>query len=65
MDSNKLKLDADKTEFIAFGTKKQRALLEPFFPVDIPDNLLYPAELVRNLGAWFDSQFTFTKTQSL
>ena len=31
------------------------------FPVDILDNFLYPAESVRNLGVWFDSQFTFTK----
>ena len=30
MDSNKLKLDADKTEFIVFGTKKQRDTLVIF-----------------------------------
>ena len=31
-----------------------------FFPVNILGNLLSPAEVVRNLGVWSDSRFSFS-----
>ena len=57
---NKLKLNPDKTEFILFGSKNIRTKLGKFFPVSILGTLLSPAEAIRNLGAWFDSDFSFS-----
>ena len=61
MSSSKLKLNPDKTEFILFGSKKQRERLSACFPIDILGNPLHPTESVRNLGVWFDSDFSFSK----
>ena len=61
MATNKLKLNASKTEFIILGNKRQRSLLEPHLPVNILGNLLQPSESVRNLGVWFDADFSFSK----
>ena len=61
MGSNKLKLNPDKTEFILFGSPSQRASLAGCFPVDILGSKLCPTEVVRNLGVFFDSGFTFSK----
>ena len=61
MSASKLKLDPDKTEFILFGSKKQREGLNVCFPIDILSNPLHPTESVRNLGVWFDSDFSFSK----
>ena len=55
------KLNSDKTEFILFGSKKQRERLKACFPIDILGNPLYPTESVRNLGVWFNSDFSFSK----
>ena len=55
--ANKLKLNADKTDFIIFGSKK----LNPFFPVNILGESLIPSDAIKNLGVWFDSDFSFTK----
>ena len=60
MSASKLKLNPDKTEFILFGSKKQRKRLNAGFPIDILGNRLHP-ESVRNLGVWFDSDFSFSK----
>ena len=57
MSASKLKLNPDKTEFILFGSKKQRERLNACFPIDILGNPLHPTESVRNLGVWFDSDF--------
>ena len=57
MSASKLKLNPDKTEFILFGSKKQRES----FPIDILGNPLHPTKSVRNLGVWFDSDFSFSK----
>ena len=57
----KLKLNPDKTEFILFGSKKQRERLNVCFPIDILGNPLHPTKSVRNLGVWFDSDFSFSK----
>ena len=61
MSSSKLKLNPDKTEFILFGSKKQRERLNVCFPIDILGNPLHPTKSVRNLGVWFDSDFSFSK----
>ena len=63
MSSSKLKLNPDKTEFILFGSKKQRERLNACFPIDILGNPLHPTESVRNLGVWFDSDLSFSKQQ--
>ena len=54
MSASKLKLNPDKTEFILFGSKKQRERLNACFPIDILGSPLHPTESVRNLGVWFD-----------
>ena len=61
MSASKLKLSPDKTEFILFGSKKQREMLNVCFPIIILGNPLYPTKSVRNLGVWFDSDFSFSK----
>ena len=61
MWASKLKLNPDKTEFILFGSKKQRKRLNACFSIDILGNPLHPTESVRNLGVWFDSDFSFSK----
>ena len=50
MSASKLKLNPDKTEFILFGSKKQRERLNVCFPIDP----FHPTKSVRNLGVWFD-----------
>ena len=61
MSASKLKPNPDKTEFILFGSKKQRERLNVCFPIDILGNHLHPTKSVRNLGVWFDSDFSFSK----
>ena len=61
MSMSKLKLNPDKTEFIIFGSKVQREKLLQHFPVDILGNPLHPAEFVKNLGVWFDSNLSLSK----
>ena len=50
MSASKLKLNPNKTEFILFGSKKQRERLNECFPIDILGNPLHPTKSVRNLG---------------
>ena len=40
--ANKLKLNADKTDFILFGAKSQQEKFNPFFPVNILGESLIP-----------------------
>ena len=61
MTASKLKLNPDKTAFIAFGLKRQRDKLKGYFPTTILGSPLSPAELVKNLGVWFDSDFSLSK----
>ena len=61
MSASKLKLNPDKTEFILFGSMKQRERLNACFPIDILGNPLHPTKSVRNLGVCFDSDFSFSK----
>ena len=61
LGSNKLKLNADKTEFIIYRSKTQRERLKTFLPINILGESLMPSEYVKNLGVWFDSNFSFSK----
>ena len=57
MPTSKLKLIPDKTEFIVFGSKRQRDKLKAYFTTTILGSPLCPAESVKNLGIWFNSDF--------
>ena len=59
LSTNKLKLNPDNAEFIVFGSKFQHEKLNHSFPVNILGNLISPVDAVRNLGVWFDSDFSF------
>ena len=61
MSASKLKLNPDKTEFIVFGSKRQRDKLKVHFPSTILGSPLCPAEWVKNQGVWFDSDFSLSK----
>ena len=61
MSTSKLKLNPDKTEFIIFGSKRQRDKLKACFPIDVLGSPLSPVDSVRNLGVWFDSDFSLSK----
>ena len=61
MSTSKLKLNPDKTEFIIFGSKRQRDKLKACFPINIFGNSFCPADSVKNLGVWFDSDFSLSK----
>ena len=49
------------TEFIVFGSKRQRNKLKVYFPSTVLGNPLCPAELVKNLVVCFDSDFSLSK----
>ncbi|KAK2194261.1 hypothetical protein NP493_1g08017 [Ridgeia piscesae] len=59
MKISKLKLNANKTEFIIIGTITQRAKLDGFFPTHILNQSVTPAPSVSNLGGNFDESFNF------
>ena len=61
MSLSKLKLNPEKTEFIVFGSKAQRQKISSHFPVSILGGLLHPVDSVRNLGVWFDADFSFSE----
>jgi hypothetical protein len=60
MSSNMLKLNPDKTEFILFGSEKQRSILGSCFPLDILGNHFSPANKVKNLGVILDSTLSLS-----
>ena len=60
LSTNKLKLNPDKTELIVFGSKSPREKLNHSFPVNILSNIISPVDAVRNLGVWFNSDFSFS-----
>ena len=43
-----------------FGSKSQCENLNHSFPVNILGNLISPVDAVKNLGVWFDSDFSFS-----
>ena len=57
LSANMLKFNPDKTDFIIFGSKTHHVKLKFFLPVNILGNQLHPAEVVKNLEAWFNSDF--------
>ena len=59
MSSSMLKLNPDKTEFIIFESHAQLKKLGPYLPVKIFGNFMHPAVVVKNLGVWFDANFSF------
>ena len=62
MSASKLKLNANKAEFIVFGSKRQRDKLKVYYiPSTILGSPLCSAEWVKNLGVWFDSDFSLSK----
>ena len=61
MSHSKLKLNPEKTEFIVFGSKAQCQKISSHFPVSILGSLLHPVDSVRNLGVWFDVEFSFSE----
>ena len=61
MSLSKLRLNPEKTEFIVFGSKAQRKKISSYFPVSILGSFLHPVDSVRNLGVWFDADFSFTE----
>ena len=61
ISASKLKLYPHKTEFIVFASKRQRDKLKAYFPSTILGSPLCPAELVKNLGVWVNSDFSLSK----
>ena len=59
MSSSMLELNPDKTEFIIFRPHAQLTKLDPYLPVRIFGNFMHPAVVVKNLGVWFDANFSF------
>ena len=59
MKNSKLKLNADKTEFLIIGTSTQRAKLDGFFPIHILSQSITPDASVLNLGLTFDGNLNF------
>ena len=59
MSSSMLKLNPEKTEFIIFGSHAQLKKLDSYLPVRIFGKLLHPSAVVKNLGVWFDANFSF------
>ena len=58
MDSNRLKMNTAKTEFIMFGFKKQ---LEKCTTkaLKVNDDMVPTSEIIKYLGAWLDQHLSF------
>jgi hypothetical protein len=54
MDSNKLKLNGDKTELMVSGTKHFLSTLEQPLSLSIDNTLIQPSPHVKNLGVFLD-----------
>ena len=57
MSSNRLKLNAGKTEFIWLGTRQQLAKLN-MSPLQIKNQVITPLDKVRDLGIIIDSRLS-------
>ena len=60
LSANNLKLNPDKIEFILFGSRTVPVKFSEYFLVIKLGDLLSLAEVVRNLGVFFDSEFSFS-----
>ena len=56
MGNYKLKLNPDKKEFTVIGDDQIRRSLKSSFPVSLLDNIMEPAELVKNLDVIVDAE---------
>jgi len=65
MTNNKLRLNANKTDFIIIGTSRQCSKLTPFLPTNVLSHSITPSDTVRNLGVTFDSDLNLRKHVSL
>ena len=59
MDSNRLKMNATKTEFIMFGSKKQLQKCTTKTLKVNDDKMVPTSETVKYLGAWLDQHLSF------
>ena len=59
MKANSLKLNDAKTEFLVLGTQQQLNKITDI-NIRIGDNIIVPADFIRNLGACFDSKLKGT-----
>ena len=59
MIDSKLKLNADKTEFLIIGTPKKCVKLDGFFPTCILNQTITPAASAKNLGVTLVKNFNF------
>jgi hypothetical protein len=60
MLSNKLKMNEQKTECIIFSTKRNRHIFKDI-TIKVGNSSIKPAESVRNLGAYLDSELTMER----
>ena len=65
MTNNKLRVNANKTDFIIIGTSRQHSKVTHFFPTNNLSHSITPSDIVCNLGVTFDSDFNFRKHVSL
>ena len=59
MSTNKLNVNADKTEFLLIGNERQRSKYLFMFPIELLGVKTNPAKSARNIGVIFDNNFTF------
>ena len=59
MTTNKLKLSADKTEFLLIDHERQRIKYLSTFPVTVLGNETHPSKTAEDLGIVFDENFNF------
>ena len=58
MDSNRLKMNTTKTEFIMFGLKKQLQKCTTK-TLKVNDDMVHVSHTIKYLGAWLDQHFSF------
>ncbi|PFX20825.1 hypothetical protein AWC38_SpisGene14693 [Stylophora pistillata] len=56
MQTDKLKLNADKTEFVLIGARQQLQKVSNISILSVGDSKIASSFEVRNLGIWFDSK---------
>ena len=59
MYQDKLKINDDKTEFLTIGSTQQLLKINPC-TVRVGTTDIKPVSEVRNLGSWFDSNFSMS-----
>lgn len=61
MDSNLLKLNPDKTEFLVFGSNIQRNNIRHLLPSSLMGETIQPSGSAKNLGVMFDSEMSLSQ----